>query len=186
MDKRLTKTNKKILVAFKQLLKKTNYNDIIIEDIIKEADIVRSTFYRHYKTKNDLLTSVCKDIFTHVFSHSLEEEKSHDFSKSSMLDYKHYITHLFYHLDDEHELIHAILNSEAKVFFIDSLNKEFTPFAKLCIKNKFFYNEKLPEMLMLEGILANFILIIEYWDQTNFSNSPEALTDYFLTLNYKG
>ena len=185
MDKRLYKTNKKILIAFKNLLKTHDYSEIIIEDIIQEAKIVRSTFYRHYKTKNDVLDSVCKDIFDHVFSHALQEEKSHDFSKSSILDYKHYITHIFYHLDDENELLHAILNSEAKSFFIDSLKKEFKPFANICLKNKFFNNSKLPEKLMLESILANFILVINYWDQTNFSNSPEMLTEYFIILNNK-
>ena len=184
MDARINKTKDKIILAFKNLILKMNYKDIVIEDIIKESGIVRSTFYRHFKTKSDVLLAVLKNISAHVFSHVTSEELSHDFSKSSISDYKHFITHIFYHLHDEYKLINAILESEANGFFIDSLKKEVEPFALICIKNNFFKIYNLPQDLMLESILANFIVILKYWSNTGFKTTPETLTEYFIALNY--
>ncbi len=108
MDKRQEKTLKAIYDAFAKLINNKNYDDITIQDILDEANVGRSTFYCHFKTKNDLLLKISNDIFDHVFSNSLKEEKTHDFSKDLLFDYKHLITHILYHLHDERELIKGI------------------------------------------------------------------------------
>ena len=67
MDRRKAKTIKAIRGAFSQLLQTKRYSEITIQDVLDEADICRSTFYEHYKTKEELLHSICKEIFSHVF-----------------------------------------------------------------------------------------------------------------------
>ena len=101
MNKKIEDTNEKIYNAFSEVLLLKDYNDVRIQDVLDKSGVARSTFYAHYKTKEDLLKSVCTTIFSHVFSHVLKEEKSHDFSRSSIFDYKHFITHIFYHIKDE-------------------------------------------------------------------------------------
>lgn len=119
MNKKIEDTNEKIYNAFSEVLLLKDYNDVRIQDVLDKSGVARSTFYAHYKTKEDLLKSVCTTIFSHVFSHVLKEEKSHDFSRSSIFDYKHFITHIFYHIKDESRLIHAILLSQSKAIFLD-------------------------------------------------------------------
>lgn len=101
MHKKINATTEKIYNAFAEVLLEKAYADVRIQDVLDKSGVARSTFYAHYKTKEELLKSICSTIFGHVFSHSLAEEKSHDFSKSSIFDYKHFITHIFYHLHDE-------------------------------------------------------------------------------------
>ena len=125
MNKKLSKTNEKIYKAFEKVLYTKNYNEIRIQDILDQSGIARSTFYAHYRTKEDLLRSICITIFEHVFSHTLEEEKSHDFSKSSIFEYKHFITHIFYHLHDEKQLILAIFLSKARTSFPNTCESPF-------------------------------------------------------------
>lgn len=183
MDKRVKNTLNDIHRAFESCLNKKKYTEITIQDILDEAKISRSTFYSHFKTKEDLLNSICESIFHHVFSHSLEEEKSHDFSKSSIFDYKHLITHIFYHIHDERDTIEAVLKSESKDLLLSSMRKELTPFSNIIIDNRFFSSKNCPKELRRSMIIESFIVIIQYWINNNYTETPETLTDYFISIN---
>ena len=183
MNRKINATTAKIYDAFAKVLLEKDYKDVRIQDVLDESNVARSTFYAHYKTKEDLLKSICTTIFGHVFSHSLEEEKSHDFSKSSMLDYKHFITHIFYHLHDESVLLHAILLSQSKDVFLSYLRSELNEFATACVENNFVAPKDLPKTLKINSVIENFVLLVEYWDQTSFADTPERLTEYFIQMN---
>ena len=183
MDKRKEKTYNKIITSFKELLIDNNYNDITIQDILDHSHVARSTFYYSFTSKEDMLGSVCEGIFHHVFSKNLTEETTHDFSNSSLYDYKHLITHIFYHINDERLLIHSILKSEAKNYFINKLRDELKPFVKTCIDNNILRKNNLPKMLQINSLLNNFILLIEYYDSINYRESPEELTEFLIILS---
>lgn len=183
MKNKISGTTEKIYTAFADTLLEKDYNDLRIQDVLDKSKVARSTFYSHFKTKDDLLKSICTTIFNHVFSHTLDEEKSHDFSKSYMFDYKHFITHIFYHLYDEKYLIHAILSSRSKDIFIDYLREEVVNFATACVQNNFVNDKELPQELKINNVIESFIVIINYWNKSDFKESPEKLTDYFVVMN---
>ena len=93
MDRRQRKTRQAIYDAFAGLLEKKSYSGITVQDIIDKADIGRSTFYSHFETKDELLRSLCSEIFEHVFSENLTGEATHDFS-SGKKDIRGEITHI--------------------------------------------------------------------------------------------
>ncbi len=182
VNKKITLTNEKIYKAFAEALLEKDYEDMRIQDVLDKSGVARSTFYSHYKTKEDLLKSVCSTIFGHVFSHTLEEEKSHDFSKSSLFDYKHFITHILYHLHDEKTLIHAILLSQGRDLFLEYLRSALDEFATACVDNGFVKTREVPRELRVDLVKESFILIVKYWDKTGFKDTPETLTEYFISL----
>ena len=55
VDRRIARTQAALSTAFIQLLFSRDYNDITTADIAARADVGRSTFYEHYKGKDDLL-----------------------------------------------------------------------------------------------------------------------------------
>ena len=58
MNKKEEKTNELILAALERLLEKKSYTDISVSDIILESTVSRSTFYTHYKKKDDVLNEL--------------------------------------------------------------------------------------------------------------------------------
>jgi len=183
MNKKNAVTTEKIYNALADVLLKKDYNDMRIQDVLDVSGVARSTFYAHYKTKEELLKSVCATIFGHVFSHTLAEERSHDFSRSSIFDYKHFITHIFYHLHDEKKLIHAILLSQSKDIFLNFLRGEVREFATACVENNFVAKKSIPDELKVCSVIENFIIVVDYWHRQDFRETPEKLTEYFIEMN---
>jgi AcrR family transcriptional regulator len=55
MDRRVRKTREALYSAFVALVAERGYDGFSIQDLIDEADVGRTTFYAHFKTKEDLL-----------------------------------------------------------------------------------------------------------------------------------
>ena len=53
-DLRVIKTKKNIEESFLRLLEKKSFSEITVQNILDEALINRSTFYKHYSDKYDL------------------------------------------------------------------------------------------------------------------------------------
>jgi AcrR family transcriptional regulator len=55
VDRRIARTRRSLRESLILLLRRKNYDDITVQDIIDEADVGRSTFYAHCSGKEDLL-----------------------------------------------------------------------------------------------------------------------------------
>jgi len=181
MNKKTDKKINQIYEGFSLALKEKPYNKVRVEDILIKCGVSRSTFYSYFKTKEDLLDSITKHIFEHVFSHSLSVEKTHDYSKSNILDYDHLISHTLYHLRDEGELIREILKGDSRDIFIKNIKEKILPISKI-LKDSKRIKLGLPDELVLNFISETFIVIVDYWFNTDFKNSPEEMAQYFFEL----
>ena len=55
IDRRVARTRTALYDALVRLIRQNDYDAIRVEDILKEADVGRSTFYAHFTSKDDLL-----------------------------------------------------------------------------------------------------------------------------------
>ncbi len=180
MDKRSEKSINAIYDAFANLINKKDYDDITIQDVLDEASISRSTFYAHYKTKDELLLSVSNHIFEHVFSKTLREEKTHDFSKDLILDYRHLIEHIFYHIRDEKELFKGILSNKVNALFLMEFRNQISKFVSSYFANYPMTNDVIPLELRKSLAIEEFIVVLKYWVENDFKESPEQITEFYI------
>lgn len=183
MNRRIARTIASIYRGFGQCLQEKDFREISIEDILVKANVSRSTFYAHFKTKDDVLDSLLKNIFHHVFSHSLEVEATHDFSKDSILEYSHLFTHVLYHLQDEGELIKVILHSSCASRFLAALKEEITPLVSRCVKEGVFPKKEIPEELRISSGSESFLTVVTYWFNGNQKQTPSEIVSYYMALN---
>jgi len=180
MDKRQQKTRLALYKAFEQVLKEKDYEEISIEDILEKSKVSRSTFYAHFKSKDDLRDSILRNIFSHVFSHSLEQESTHDFSKSSVLDYEHIFTHILYHLRDDKGLIRVLLGGSCRYAIMDEMRVGVRPLIERCLKDGTMKKKGVPDELALSLATEDFVVAISYWFDRGCLESPEIMTHYLL------
>ena len=61
-DRRVRRTRELLRSALLSLIQEKGYDRITVQDILDRADVGRSTFYAHYRDKNELLLSGFEDI----------------------------------------------------------------------------------------------------------------------------
>ena len=180
MDKREEKTINAIHSAFSKLINEKDYDDITIQDILDISKVSRSTFYAHYKTKDELLISISNHIFEHVFSHSLQEERTHDFSKDEFYDYRSLISHIFYHVKDEKDLFIGILSNKTNALFLLELRKHISKLVNSYFNNYPYRDLLFPLELRKDLAVESFIVVLNYWVKSNFLITPEEIADLYI------
>jgi AcrR family transcriptional regulator len=61
-DRRVRRTRELLRTAFRSLIHEKGYDRTTVQDILDRADVGRSTFYAHYRDKEDLLRSGFEDV----------------------------------------------------------------------------------------------------------------------------
>jgi len=67
-DRRIQKTQNLLRGALTSLIGEKPYDSIVVKEILDRANVGRSTFYTHFRDKDDLLVSGIHDMFRPVQS----------------------------------------------------------------------------------------------------------------------
>ena len=62
-DLRVQRTKKALITTFSDLLETKSFDNITIQDLCEKANVRRSTFYRHFNDKYDLLNHIVGKFF---------------------------------------------------------------------------------------------------------------------------
>ncbi len=88
-----------ILAAFNRLIVEHDFQRISVEMIMQEADVSRSTFYRHFKDKYEVMNANYKDLLDHYIS----PERSRN--------YRDLCFHLFVYAQDHLKIFRRALDT---------------------------------------------------------------------------
>ncbi|MCR5741025.1 MAG: TetR/AcrR family transcriptional regulator [Gammaproteobacteria bacterium] len=183
MDKREIKTQNKLFNAFNELVSCKKYEDIIVEDILNLSNVSRSTFYKHFKDKDDLLLLYINYTFKHIFDPNLEKENNHDFSSSYELDKAHYIRHMLCHFDEDRLFFKGILESSGKEIFTKEFRKNLLNTFENFSSNNFLVDDKIPHDLSVNMITDEFMGLVIYWITSDNEYTSEDIMHYFIKHN---
>lgn len=175
MDRRQKKTRQAVYDAFTGLLEHKSYSAITVQDIIDEADIGRSTFYSHFETKDDLLRSLCSEIFDHVFAEDLTREATHDFSVGER-SLEAEITHILYHLQDSGRYLKGILSCDSGDVFMQDFKSHLNTVFEGELEK---VSTDIPKDYLLNHMVCDFAETVRWWI-SHKEYSPEQVAGFFL------
>lgn len=161
-------------------LRRKAYSKISVQEIIDAANIGRSTFYSHFETKDELLRTLCTEIFEHVFSDDLQRESTHDFS-ARQKDLKGEITHILYHLDDSRPHIKSILSGESGELFMKYFKEHL---AKLFGGELEKCGPDIPRDYMLNHMICDFAETVRWWMHHGQYTAEEIGRFFFATTPF--
>lgn len=179
MERRRKKTRQAILAAFQELLGKKRYENIMVKDLIAEADVGRSTFYTHFETKDLLLRAMCEDMFAHVLE-DVTDEGSHDFSHDRDNPVA-IISHMLYHMQDQQRNIRSLLTCESRDIFLRYFREKLSETLS-ARGHTLLRGHTLPDDFLIHHITGSFVLMVEWWMQVGCRHSPEEMTEMYAAL----
>jgi AcrR family transcriptional regulator len=114
-DKQIGRSRACIVEALFSLMKKFSYSKIFVSDIIKKSGIARPTFYRHYRSKDDIILQFLENCFAPTKSEPPHVDANKGYLYLMSLPLKQYIRH--------GAALKIILNSEAEYLVFQHIKK---------------------------------------------------------------
>lgn len=153
-----------LVEAFKQLVVKRPYDEIHIADIIAAADVSRSTFYEHFRNKQELLRECLEGIISPLSCVGFEGE----------IGIAH-VTSLMEHFRHAKEVVLAMLNSEFSRLVVRMLSDAIEP--------KLDRNDvtTVPAELAAAQIAESTLGLIRAWLNTSDDVCSEAVAQQLMT-----
>lgn len=149
-DKRIQKTQSALRDAFFELVLTYSYDEIKVSDIIEKANVGRSTFYQHYKSKDDMLASSMHVLLT-TLADSVKPESSQDD-----------VLALLQHFWENRKFAPRIFGSTARRVIISALADKIESVVKIENKKRKVIPD-IPSNLIAHQIAESQMIIIIDW-----------------------
>lgn len=174
-DARIRRTHERLGHALLELMRDRGIRNVTVQDVLDRAEVGRSTFYVHFRDKNDLLLSQLEG-FLEIMSTSLSARKevSHRVAP---------IAEMFSHVGSQKELYRSIAEAGALDDFFGLAQDYFTRgIAERFTRMGAFANCP-PEVLRVHAVAAagSLLALFRWWKE-----SPAQLDKIYHQMIWHG
>ena len=177
-DRRILRTRDALGDALVALMHEKSFEQITVQDVLDRAGVGRSTFYVHYRDKNDLFLSDIEDFLEHA-SNALKRQHA---SPKRLLPVEEFFTHI-----REMREFHAALVRSGKLNDVWALARGF-------------FARSIRERLQMAGIeieptrlsaqayvlAGSFFSLLDWWIDQGMKPDPEDMDTLFHRMAWRG
>ncbi|KRL34406.1 TetR/AcrR family transcriptional regulator [Liquorilactobacillus uvarum] len=186
-DLRITRTKTMIFNAFIDLIEKKGFDSITIQDIADQAMINRSTFYAHFKDKQDVYEHIFSFILNPLFK-KLEQDILEDGSIIQEQKLVELLTTAFLMIKENKKFYLIATEGRNNLIltdaFSDFLRNHYTKiFAKLRVEED---DIVMPTDFIISYMVSTFMGTIHWWLHSDFELPPEHMAHLIIKLLHNG
>lgn len=179
-DQRIRRTCERLGSALLALIQEKPIDDVTVQQVLERASVGRSTFYLHYRDKDDLLLSQLEG-FLKIMSTALavRKEASHRVVP---------VAELFAHIGNQNKLYRALADSGRLPDFFDLAQGYFARgIEQRLTESKRLSNLPQRELAARAAALAGSMLsLLRWWLDRGEKESPSAMDDLFHRMVWNG
>lgn len=194
-DPRVESSTRQLGVALVELLHERTFDSITVNDILERAGVGRTTFYAHYRNKQDVLLSSYERMFD-AFEHQLQLPVRSGFSGAISAPRVLPVREFSTHVRDMADLLRAIRESgqmedlwelatgsfarmiERRIVPVPSVPRLSATGAELSALEQ-QGDAAVPASLVSRMLAGAFLEMLKWWLERPESTSPAALDDTF-------
>jgi len=179
-DQRIRRTCERLGSALVALIQEKPIDDVTVQEVLQRASVGRSTFYLHYRDKDDLLLSQLEG-FLKIMSTALtvRKEASHRVVP---------VAELFAHIGSQNKLYRALADSGRLPDFFDLAQGYFAR----GIEQRLTESKRLSKMPQRElaarasALAGSMLSLLRWWLDRGEKESPRAMDDLFHRMVWTG
>ena len=178
-DRRIQKTIKLLRDALISLIAEKPYDSIVVKEILDRANVGRSTFYTHFRDKDDLLISGIQDMLGPVPSPARSSGRSQDrILWFSLPVFEHHYRHAHAWGDRIGQRGRAILHEHLRrvltELIADAMKKESRPGRT--------GTRQIPPEIVSAYVASTFVLVLNWWLDNRMRSQPKEIDGVFRRL----
>lgn len=174
IDRRVARTRAALYDAISALMRDRPYVDIEIGEIVAAANVGRSTFYAHFRSKDELLSRSLERLRP-LFAAGQAAQRARPRSGSCEATIA-----LFRHVHAHRTLLAALEGSPAKRIILESIENELARFlAPYAVSRP---GDGLSRELVLSFVTGTFVTVMSWWFERNDHLSAEEVDRHFHRL----
>jgi AcrR family transcriptional regulator len=179
-DRRIERTRDRLGDALIALMQERAFEEVTVQDVLERAGVARSTFYKHYRDKNDLLLSDAGEFFEDMATFVIRSGEESD----RLVAAKEF----FAHLRDAKNLYGAIVRAGRANDLMDLARDHFARGIEERLKSLEKTREVPPDALRLQSnaLAGALTALVSWWLSTNMRATPEDLDRQFHQLAWRG
>ncbi len=159
-------------------MREKSFDDITVQEVLDRAGVGRSTFYAHYRDKDDLFLSDVED-FLEAFSTALTRQRA---STKRLAP----VRELFRHVREAHEFYAALVTS-GKVNDVQMLGRGF--FARSIeerLQMAGIETEPVRRAAQAHALAGSLFSLLDWWIDKGMKADPEEMDDLFHRMAWNG
>lgn len=179
-DQRVRRTRDRLGDALVELLVQKPFDDITVQDVLDGAGVSRSTFYTHYRDKNDLFLSDAEEFFE-----GMATALSRFGDKSERVAP---VQELFAHVGDARPFYNALVES-GRMHDVIQLGQEHFARGIEQRLNEIPRSRTIPSnhrSAIAHGLAGSLFSLLTWWVQRGKTLSPEEMDKLFHRLVWAG
>ncbi len=178
-DRRIQKTKDLLHEALASLIREKDYDSIVVKEVLNRANVGRSTFYAHFRDKDDLLVSSIHHLLV------APRLKKVPLSAKPYEKMIWFSLPIFEHIDEHRRsgqakigtrgraIIHEHLRQVLAELIVDEAGKAFQRRRKSA--------RAIPPDLLVQYVASTFILVLNWWVESSMLG-PLEMNDLFRAL----
>lgn len=181
LDRRVQRTRQILRDALVALILEKGYQKITVQDIIDRANVGRSTFYSHFRDKDDLLFSGFDEL-----AHDLDRHMS---STDATTDSQGHLLHsldFFIHAYNNKELYVAMTESGGGELLLDIARQHMQSHIQAHLNEITSVEEIIPIAVISNFLAGSLLSLIIWWLDQDVPYTPEEMDDMFNALAMPG
>jgi AcrR family transcriptional regulator len=178
LDRRVQKTRQQLQSALTELILEKGYDAISVQDITDRADVGRSTFYLHYRDKDDMLMSNLEEVFAQltrqIDNFIAEPEQGHP--EVGLI--------VFQHAQEYYKLYRIMVSEQSINFFNKRLREHLAGIARHQIEQIVPRGQSpaIPLEIVAQHIAGSLLTLLVWWLDNKMPYPPEYMSDVFHRL----
>lgn len=178
-DRRIDKTQKALRDAMSALVEEKPYAEITVRDLVERANVARSSFYAHFRDKDDLLLSGFKVIGINSTDDIFSGSDDHGYPDFAIV--------LFRGAEQWKSMARAFLTLDSATVASHHMRNMLIIQTRDWLKKRSSGHVSSEELEAIVHFLASALLgLLTWWVANDFPNSAKTMSDKFNQLALVG